>query len=434
MRYACRNNCIYVQLRMAASLRSARRPLVPHRLGRLTTYAAIAKSKRLAWGVFALQATICIEQWAQTTHRAVRWRSFCSGSDLGGPLARRAEHFSWHSPDYVPTAFVKSGGYRCLRVGSQLNASDYAAVFHTAYGAFDGNSWERLCQLVFKRKFTDDGYTHIPATPGDYGLEGFTKTTGCGYQCYCPDKVYPPKELYEKQRDKITTDLKKLQTNEADLTKILGVTKLRRWHLITPTIAHNDLIKHAQAKEAEVLGWNLSILAPDFQVLVHDADHYATEIQEIKLAVGQALDFGGLPAVLPELTDSSETYEKNVMRKTRTRLATSPADKLEGKVARLYTKTLREFLDHGLHLKRINDTAPTVHSRLARLINGYEADIGETCDTWVGTPQELTEKIRDGLTERIVKELAPAIDQTGAAQIARLIVARWIAVCEVDYD
>lgn len=307
-------------------------------------------------------------------------------------------------------------------------------MFYTAYGPFDGNSWERLCQLVFKRKFTDDGYTHIPATPGDYGLEGFTKTTGCGYQCYCPDKVYPPKELYEKQRDKITTDLKKLQTNEVDLTKILGTTKLRRWHLVTPAIGHNDLIKHAQTKEAEVRGWNLSILASDFQILVHDADHYATEIQEMQVAVGKALDFGGLPGVLPDLTDSSETYEKNVMRKTRARLAHVAADKLEEKVTRLYTNTLREFLDHGLHLKRINDTAPTVHSRLARLINGYEANVGETCDTWVGTPQELTEKIRVGLTERIVKELAPTIDETGAAQIARLIVARWIAVCEVDYD
>ena len=307
-------------------------------------------------------------------------------------------------------------------------------MFPTNYGLFDGHSWEQLCQLVFKRKFADDGYTHIPATPGDYGLEGFTKTTGCGYQCYCPEKVYPAKELYEKQRDKITTDLKKLQTNEADLTKVLGATKLRRWHLVTPIISHTDLIKHSQAKEAEARGWNLSILTQDFQVLVHDADHYATEIQEINLAVGQALDFGGLPTVLPQLTNDSETYEKNIMRKTRTRLANSSADKLEGKIARLYSKTLRQFLDHGPHLKQINDTAPTVHSRLARLINGYEADIGETCDTWVGTPQELTERIRDGLTERIVKELAPAIDHTGAAHIARLIVARWIAVCEVDYD
>jgi len=378
----------------------------------------------------ALQATICIEQCAQTKHRVARLRSIRSGFNEGVPLARRFEHCKVRLSNHVVTASLKSGGCRHSHVASRL----IATVFHTAYGPFDGNSWERLCQLVFKRKFSDDGYIHIPATPGDYGLEGFTKTTGCGYQCYCPDKVYPAKDLYEKQRNKITTDLKKLLTNEADLLKILGPTKLRRWHLVTPTIAHNDLIKHAQTKEAEVRGWNLSILTSDFQVLVHDADHYATEIQDMQVAVGKALDFGGLPAVLSELNDSSEVYEKNVMRKTRARLAHVAPDKLEEKVIRLHTRTLREFLDHGAHLKQINDTAPTVHSRLARLINGYEADIGETCDTWVGTPQELTEKIRVGLTERIAKELAPAIDETGAAQIARLIVARWIAVCEVDYE
>jgi len=202
--------------------------------------------------------------------------------------------------------------------------------------------------LVFKRKFSDDGYVHIPATPGDYGLEGFTKTTGCGYQCYCPDRVYPTKVLYEKQRDKITMDLKKLQTNEADLLKILGTTKLRRWHLVTPSIAHNDLIKHAQTKEDEVRNWNLSIITPDFQVLIHDADHYATEIRDMQAAVGNSLDFGGIPAVLPELNDKSEVYQQNVMRKTRARLAHVTPDKLEGKVNRLYAKTLREFLALGV--------------------------------------------------------------------------------------
>lgn len=419
---------------MAASLRPTRCPVTPHRFDGIIQRAVSAKSEPLVHGLSALQATICIEQCAQTVRCPDLLRVLCSGRDEGGPLARRADQSKRHSSTYAFIAFCEGGDHRCGHAGSRLNAGDYVTVFQTTYGGFDGNSWERLCQLVFKRKFAEDGYTHIPATPGDYGLEGFTKTTGCGYQCYCPDKVYPLKELYEKQRDKMTADLKKLQTNVADLTKVLGTTKLRRWHLVTPTIAHNDLIKHAQAKEAEVRGWNLSILAPDFQVLVHDADHYATEIQQMKLAVGEALDFGSLPAVLPDLDANSEAYEKNIMRKTRTRLAKTAADKLEHRVARLYAKTLREFLDHGPLLRRINDTAPTVHSRLARLINGYEAEVDERCFTWEGTPQDLTDKIRNGLSERIVRELAPAIGETDAADIARLIVARWIAVCEVDYD
>jgi hypothetical protein len=134
------------------------------------------------------------------------------------------------------------------------------------------------------------------------------------------------------------------------------------------------------------------------------------------------------------MNSSPEVYEDNVLRKTRARLMgrTDPSQ-LDAKVAVLNTRTLKEFLDHDAHFKRINDQAPTIYARLIRLINGYEAYVVETCSTWEGTPQELTEKIREGLTLRIVRELGPHIDETGGALIARLMVARWIAVCELDY-
>ena len=308
-------------------------------------------------------------------------------------------------------------------------------MFNTPYGPFDGDSWERLCQQVFKKKFAADGYQHIPATPGDFGLEGFTTATGCGFQCYCPDALYSGKELHEKQRKKITEDLKKLQTYEQDLKKLLGATKLRRWYLVTPTIARNELVKHARSKEAELRAWNLSILAPDFEVLVQDGDHYAAEIQELQLAFGKALDFGGLPTNLPPLGSAPEVYENNILRKTKARLqGRFPADKIEAKEAQLNQRTRRDFLEHDSHFRRINDQAPTIHSRLMRLINGYEAYVLETRATWEGTPQQLTDQVREGLAERISKELAPHIDETGAALIARLMVARWIAVCELDYE
>ena len=253
-------------------------------------------------------------------------------------------------------------------------------MFNTSFGPFDGNSWERLCQQVFKKKFLPDGYQHIPATPGDFGLEGFTTTTGYGFQCYCPDKLYSDKELHEKQRDKITADLKKLKTYEEDLRKLLGTTKLRHWYLVTPTVARNELLKHARAKEIEVRTWNLSILALDFRVLVQDADHYAAEIQELQLALGTALDFGGLSTSLPPLSNPPEEYEKNILRKTTARLEGRVApDKLAAKVASLNTQTLREFLEHDTYFKRINEQAPTVHSRLMRLINGFEAHVVEAC-------------------------------------------------------
>ena len=92
-------------------------------------------------------------------------------------------------------------------------------MFKTKYGAFDGTSWEELCQIIFKRRYEDELYQKIPASPGDFGLEGFTNRTGRGFQCYCPSTHYDKHELYEKQRDKITTDLNKLKFEATSLLR-----------------------------------------------------------------------------------------------------------------------------------------------------------------------------------------------------------------------
>ncbi len=90
-------------------------------------------------------------------------------------------------------------------------------MIKTKYGIFDGDSWEEICQMCFKSKYYDEGYQYMPALPnGDFGIEGFTKS-GKVFQCYCPDFDYDSKNLYEKQRDKITEDLNKLKKNEKEL-------------------------------------------------------------------------------------------------------------------------------------------------------------------------------------------------------------------------
>jgi len=399
----------------------------PHLEFTVATIFMVGKSS--TWSELTLQGAKCIEQCTNGNQykelRSSRRRKRTEATFESWVASLRSA-----SPKQTDTSSQKAIYVRFTASVPALAT----AVYQTPYGPFDGDSWEKLCQQVFKKKFVSEGYQHIPATPGDFGLEGFTISTGSCFQCYCPDAAYSGKELHEKQRDKVTEDLKKLKKHEAQLKNLLGTTKLRRWYFVTPTIARNELIKHARLKEAEVRAWGLSILAPDFEVLVQDGDHYATEIQQLQLAFGNAMDFGSLPTALPPLGSSPEVYEQNVFRKTKARLEGQVDDgKLAAKVDRLHNRTLRAFLDHDAHFRRINEQAPTVHARLVRLINGFEAHVVDTCETWVGTPQQLTEKIREGLTERIAKELAPSIDETEADHIARLMVARWIAVCELDY-
>ena len=97
-------------------------------------------------------------------------------------------------------------------------------MIKTEYGTFDGDKWESISQICFKQNFREESYQEVKATPGDYGIEGFTRT-GKVFQCYCPDESYSSAELYEKHRDKITTDLKKLKTYENQLKGFLGDIK-----------------------------------------------------------------------------------------------------------------------------------------------------------------------------------------------------------------
>lgn len=307
-------------------------------------------------------------------------------------------------------------------------------MFKTNIGAFDGTSWEALCQQVFKKKYAGDGYQHIPPSPGDFGLEGFCSVTGIGFQCYCPNSHYTRRELYGRQRAKITDDLNKLKEYQIPLAQILGDAKISTWRLVTPEIGHHDLINHARNKEKEVRSWGLPFLTPDFSIQLHDADYYLLEINEIRAAAGESLDFDSGVAVLPDLPEAQEVYEENVLRKSGARLAQKAGlPNYAASLKRLHKATLDSFLESDGYFRQIEKSAPILYFKIARLINEFEYRVQEQATTWTGPPDDLTNKIRRELEKRLVK-LGPEITDATADKIARHMVARWLAICTLDYD
>ncbi|MBP0639717.1 hypothetical protein [Cupriavidus sp. AcVe19-6a] len=308
-------------------------------------------------------------------------------------------------------------------------------MFVTKFGPFNGSTWEALCQQVFKRKHGSEGYQQMPASPGDFGIEGFVLSTGWAFQCYCPEKHYERGELYEKIREKITTDLGKLKTYESELVKRLGSTKISRWVFVTPEVDKNAILVHARTKEQQVIAQKLPFIADDFSVLIHDGDHYIVEINEIRSASGEALIFDEQPPILQKLSGEQEEYESNVKRKCSTRLS----DKVnrvdfEQRVTQLSQLTIEAFLGADGFFKRIETASPTTFVKLTRLINEYELYVVEMSATWSGSAEDLTIKVRDGLAQRIAQELTPDFDATNASRVARHMTARWLAVCELNYD
>ncbi|TLP59015.1 MULTISPECIES: hypothetical protein [Pseudomonas] len=312
----------------------------------------------------------------------------------------------------------------------------------TKHGLFDGNSWENLFQNIFKTKHAEDDYQEMPASPGDYGIEGFVGRTGVAFQCYCPKKLYDPITLYGKQRDKITEDIAKLQKYETQIKKRIGNSLIRRWIFITPEIDKNKLLAHAQEKAEEAKAWKLSILSPDFGILLHDGDFYRKEIQEQKSLQGEAFYIEGTSLTLPDLTGDLTEYEEHILRKSKIRVAASQGltcvDRLEqrhaAKVERIYTSTLNNFLSFSQFRAELDTISPLLFHKVDRILGTFEGEVYEWSDTLRATPDELTEKIKSDLKNRLENELKSHVDYILTTRIVNHAVANWLGLCQLDYE
>lgn len=305
-------------------------------------------------------------------------------------------------------------------------------MIQTKYGSYDGNSWESLCQLVFKDRYGEQNYQEMPASPGDFGIEGFIHNTGVAIQCYCPEKQYTQKELYEKQRDKITKDLKKLKDYERDIAARIGRKKIKEWIFLTPEIHNNDLYKHAQLKQTEVAGWNLSIIDSDFKVLLKDAEFYASDIHKVQSISGEKIKFLDAVSLLDSKPEEKTIYEDNISRKNEKRCTVNGTLNSE-KHRKLNEVTASKWIDGEQLLKDLERTASELYFEIVRVINQYEDELEEISLTWQDAPNKLVSKAKSELADRI-KEAIPSLGDSERYKISDHMVSKWIALCPLEID
>ncbi|HHP0493828.1 hypothetical protein [Vibrio sp. Y29_XK_CS5] len=305
-------------------------------------------------------------------------------------------------------------------------------MIHTDVGLLDGDRWERLIQLVFKKRY--DTYQDMVASPGDLGIEGFVLDEGIMIQCYCPDEEYSAGILHEKQRDKMTTDIGKLAKNEEALIKHIGDCKISQWLFITPRIGKHDIHAHARKKEAEVKDQGLSFIADDFQVLVKDLDYYIQDIRQQQVVNGEQLCFTSAKGeVIPEPELTTE-YDENIDEKNEVRSSINNVYKPKTH-QRLNELTKKLYLDGYDILRRIFIQSPDLYERIAKLVNKFEDEVEEVSMTWEDSPQRLVSSIEEKLIGRFEKDpYISTIEYEDLVSITKHMVARWIAECPMRIE
>ncbi|MFI4991363.1 MAG: hypothetical protein ACHQHO_10690, partial [Solirubrobacterales bacterium] len=129
-------------------------------------------------------------------------------------------------------------------------------------------SWEEWCLDVLERVY-GERFQHVPAERrGDLGIDGFLDD-GSVYQCYAPLEPLSVIDRYEKQRDKLTRELRKLAKNLGEVEEVLG-RPLETYVMLVPRFDGPELMVHATAKANWLREQPSLSISPSFNIRVFD--------------------------------------------------------------------------------------------------------------------------------------------------------------------
>ncbi len=135
--------------------------------------------------------------------------------------------------------------------------------------------WQDFCTQLLRAHHGPAQLQVVPDNDaGDWGIEAYS-LDGCAYQCYAVEgEPLSTRIRFERQRDKLTSDVAKLQNNDDAICRLLSEHGLHRWIFLVPLFDTKRLILHAAKKQAEIRLLGLSCTAADFTILIHTADDY----------------------------------------------------------------------------------------------------------------------------------------------------------------
>jgi len=281
-----------------------------------------------------------------------------------------------------------------------------------------GEEWQRWANQLLICHYGPTEYQKVPDNDkGDAGIEGFTISEGHAYQAYGCEEPLSTTERYEKQRDKMTTDISKFINNRSALQKIFGTVRITRWALFVPYCDSKELIGHASKKTSEVLDKKLPYVGDTFRVVVcQEEDFCIARDQLINAATTSVTDWissnDSLAATLDDKLRKLPTLRNNEGRR------------------RFHEAVLRWYLE-GQQILEALRTYPDVYEKTLKA-KSHRENFLVMATVSGSSPQEiLTSSIQD-LLETLQREVRE-LHRFSAEALAHEAVADWLLRCPLDF-
>src|SRR3546814_10012444 len=119
-----------------------------------------------------------------------------------------------------------------------------------------------------------DWSSDVGSSDLDFGIDYYCLADLVIYQFYAFEEPIDIAIRADRQKTKITNDLKKLIAGASEVSKLLLSKPLKKWILLVPVHDSKDVNMHCAKKTADLRGMDLALLDPDFEVCVHDQKQF----------------------------------------------------------------------------------------------------------------------------------------------------------------
>lgn len=300
----------------------------------------------------------------------------------------------------------------------------------------DGDTWEKICDYCYRQRYQEYHFVKIPSNyEGDGGIEGYTGN-GVVYQCYCPEREYSDNELYEKLRDKLTRDIKKLIKNEKEL-KAVGVKYIKEWHFVIPEYRDKRILIHAEKQRKEILAEKnkkkLDYISNDFSIYIKVIEDFSVEIcRYVNITDGIKFSFPLMEKKVINKDEYPSEQLENIERKLKAISGQSSDQKRLEDLINIYAG----FYLNWLELRTsISDKNPELFEKILKIQEAYKTDIEMKCKTNFDSTinAKLFNEIMDDFGKALNKEFNDLVDPKSISDLKHDTIATWLAECPLEF-
>jgi hypothetical protein len=295
---------------------------------------------------------------------------------------------------------------------------------------WDPNEWEQHVYGLLQDRHGPLNVHKVPARhKGDHGLDYYSLEDQVSYQCYAVQEPCEVADRANKQKAKITTDLKKFCTNKKELSELFGPIQMSRWVLVVPLHDSSQLNAHATTKTAEVTTLGLPYVATNFEVMIQDAESFDRTSRTVRAILRQSISLAVQPASsqqIEEWSEASESLVTTLKNKLDKRIG-GDEEQLNASVG----QAIRWFLDRENTLETLRGTFPELHEALMGVILRH----GQRLSLYGPPSDGAAHQILRTELETLMKALKeiPNVTDASAHQLALGTLADWLMRCPLDF-